>query len=437
MEEKIDIRSDEITEILGTPPKWIVRWGISVVFIVVTVIIVGSAFFRYPDIVTAQAIITTENPPSTVIAKSNGKPAVILKKEGIMVQKGDTLGVIENAANHNDVFILGQLVAILQSSSTQQCDSILQEFNQQNRVLGEIQSTYNAFVNATSELNLFQQQQYHKQKIDALEGELREYRNYYDRLWSQRNLTLKDLKLSQKQFARDSSLFKKGVISASDYEKAQSSLLSKRQAMENARINLSNAAITIEKLKQAIADTNLEYESQLKKSKQAWDNSKQQLASSLSAWNQSYLLVAQSAGKLSYMNVWSNLQEVKAGDAVFAITPSEQGATIARLSLPFEGAGKVKENQRVTIKVNGYPYMEFGVVEGVVATVSGGYTDKGYPALATLPFGAVTSYGEKLSLDRELIGTAEISTEELTLLQRLLSPIKHLITNNTVKSKKN
>ena len=77
MEEKIDIRSDEITEILGTPPKWIVRWGISVVFIVVTVIIVGSAFFRYPDIVTAQAIITTENPPSTVIAKSNGKPAAI------------------------------------------------------------------------------------------------------------------------------------------------------------------------------------------------------------------------------------------------------------------------------------------------------------------------------------------------------------------------
>ncbi|MBN1988290.1 MAG: HlyD family efflux transporter periplasmic adaptor subunit [Bacteroidales bacterium] len=435
MEEKIDIRSDEITEILGTPPKWIVRWGISVVFIVVTVIIVGSAFFRYPDIVTAQAIITTENPPSTVIAKSNGKPAAILKKEGVMVQKGDTLGVIENPANHNDVFTLGQLVAVLQSSSTQQCDSILQEFNQQDRVLGDIQPSYNAFINATSELNLFQQQQYHRQKIEALEGELREYRNYYDRLWSQRNLTLKDLNLSQKQFARDSSLFKKGVISASDYEKAQSILLSKKQAMENARINLSNAAITIEKLKQAVADTKLEYESQLKKSKQQWENTKQQLASSLSAWNQSYLLLAQSAGILSYMNVWSNLQEVKTGDAVFAITPNEQGATIVRLSIPFEGAGKVKAKQRVTIKVNGYPYMEFGVVEGEVASISSGYTEKGYPALATLPLGATTSYGTTLSLDRELIGTAEIATEELTLLQRLLSPVRHLLTNSTVRKR--
>jgi HlyD family secretion protein len=126
------------------------------------------------------------------------------------------------------------------------------------------------------------------------------------------------------------------------------------------------------------------------------------------------------------MSIWSDLQEVKTGDPLFAITPDSMGEVQARLIIPFEGAGKVKPGQRVNIKLDGYSYMEFGMVEGIIHSISSGYNDMGYPALAELPNGPTTSYGIKIQFDRELQGTAEITTEDLSLLQRLFSPIKHL-----------
>ncbi|MDD2550751.1 MAG: HlyD family secretion protein, partial [Bacteroidales bacterium] len=154
----------------------------------------------------------------------------------------------------------------------------------------------------------------------------------------------------------------------------------------------------------------------------------------LSAWENSFLLIASSTGKLSFMGIWSDVQEVKAGDPLFSITPNNIGEVQARLIIPFEGAGKVKSGQRVNIKLDGYSYMEFGLVEGIIHSVSSGYNDQGYPALALLPNGVTTSYGVAISFDRELLGTAEITTEDLSLLHRLFSPLKHLYSSKVRKT---
>ncbi|MDY0202359.1 MAG: HlyD family secretion protein, partial [Tenuifilaceae bacterium] len=61
---KINIKSDEITEILGTPPRWVVRWGITLIFTIIGIVFIGSIFFRYPDTIIAPVVITAENPPS-------------------------------------------------------------------------------------------------------------------------------------------------------------------------------------------------------------------------------------------------------------------------------------------------------------------------------------------------------------------------------------
>ena len=48
MEEgkEIELRSEEVQEVMGQIPAWIVRWGITILFIVVLVLLVGSYFFR-------------------------------------------------------------------------------------------------------------------------------------------------------------------------------------------------------------------------------------------------------------------------------------------------------------------------------------------------------------------------------------------------------
>ena len=70
---KIEIRSEEIQDILGQVPHWIVRWGTIVILFTVVVLLAGSWFFTYPDIKRAEIIVTTENPPATLVARTSGQ----------------------------------------------------------------------------------------------------------------------------------------------------------------------------------------------------------------------------------------------------------------------------------------------------------------------------------------------------------------------------
>ncbi|MDD4672616.1 MAG: HlyD family efflux transporter periplasmic adaptor subunit, partial [Bacteroidales bacterium] len=398
-----------------------VRWGITLIFTIIGIVFIGSIFFRYPDTIIAPVVITAENPPSVVVPRANGKPAALFVSDEQWVTRGDTLGVIENSSNYKHIFKLKN-----ELSKFALTDSFPKPFTLNNLILGEIQSQYNQFNRALTNLSTFNQQQLHKHKIDAFERELKQYEQYTLRLKKQRFLSAEDVELTYKQFKRDSALYTAGVIAAIEFERSQGMLLAKRQALESAELSIANTGITAERLKQTIVDQKFEYESQHKGLREEVSSSYSQLISALSIWEKNYLLIASSTGKLSFMSLWSDVQEVKAGDPLFAITPSNIGEVQARLIIPFEGAGKVKSGQRVNIKLNGYSYMEFGMVEGIVHSVSSGYNEQGYPALALLPNGVTTSYGVAISFDRELLGTAEITTEDLSLLHRLFSPLKHI-----------
>ena len=72
-ERGFEIKTEEVNELLTAVPKWIVRWGITMIFIIMVSALALSYFIRYPDTLTAKTIITTTNPPVTLISKTNGK----------------------------------------------------------------------------------------------------------------------------------------------------------------------------------------------------------------------------------------------------------------------------------------------------------------------------------------------------------------------------
>ena len=69
----IELRSDSVQEILGKMPSWIIRVGSGLIFLVVLILVIGSWFFSYPEIIESKLVLTTENPPAELIARSNGK----------------------------------------------------------------------------------------------------------------------------------------------------------------------------------------------------------------------------------------------------------------------------------------------------------------------------------------------------------------------------
>ena len=70
------------------------------------------------------------------------------------------------------------------------------------------------------------------------------------------------------------------------------------------------------------------------------------------------------------------------------------------------------------------------MLAGTISRVSVAPSEGEYSLVVSLPNGLTTSYGKRLELRGELAGTAEITTEDLSLLQRLLYPLKHLFTNH-------
>ena len=108
--DDLNLRSEEVQEILGRPPKWIVRVGISIIFVVVAGLFVGSYFLKYPDILPATITVTTENLPAGVMAMTTGKIDTIAVAEKQTVKEGELLAVIRNPAKLEDVMVVKRML---------------------------------------------------------------------------------------------------------------------------------------------------------------------------------------------------------------------------------------------------------------------------------------------------------------------------------------
>lgn len=104
MEHNIELYSEEAQDILSSIPNWIVRWGITVIFVIILMALLCCHFIKYPDVITAPITIVTDNPPSDLIVKQSGLIENLFIKEGSVVEDGDVLAVINSTARWQDVF---------------------------------------------------------------------------------------------------------------------------------------------------------------------------------------------------------------------------------------------------------------------------------------------------------------------------------------------
>jgi HlyD family secretion protein len=93
-------------------------------------------------------------------------------------------------------------------------------------------------------------------------------------------------------------------------------------------------------------------------------------------------------------------------------------------------SGKVKQGQMVNIKLSSFPYMEYGMLRGIIKSKSMVPSGDAYIIEIELPDGLTTLYGKKLEFTQNMSGTAEILTEDQRLLQKMINPLRYLISNN-------
>lgn len=431
---KIEIKSDDVNEILSRAPGWTVRWGNTLILAIVSLFIIGSALFRYPDKLSAPITVTSENLPAQLMAKTTGRVQELFKSDGNVVSKGDVIAMIENSASFTDYIELSDALDSLLGNGFL-AENLVVEDLPVNLQLGDMQDAYNQFLGRAREYGNFIRLDYHSKKSMLIKRELEAQRSMIRQYSRQIAISSEQADIASRRFSRDSLLYVQKVISQSDFESSKASKLSARQDYEGARKNLEDLRLTALQSEQTLLDLELDKDKQKSNLLSGLSGDMDLLKASLRKWEQDYLLISPLDGKLSFTRFWQKNQNVTEGDIVFTVVPGKEANIKGKIFLPLEGAGKVRIGQKVNIKFDNFPYMEFGMVEVKVLRISS------VPALVDnkqvyvvdvlLPQKLVTNYGRELPFSGEMRGVAEIITEELSILQRIVFPVRHILKSRT------
>ena len=152
-EENINIRSAEVNDILGKPPAAIIRYGITVIFAIISVVFAFSFIFRYPDIIVGSFFIQTSNPPAFLLSNTTSKIQSLLIENGDSVYNGQLLAIIGNSTDFENYKKLKQLIEI--HPQPLQVYNVWDSIGGNSGKLGELQAGFAAYLKSVDDYSSF------------------------------------------------------------------------------------------------------------------------------------------------------------------------------------------------------------------------------------------------------------------------------------------
>lgn len=393
--------------------------------LVFVLFILFSWLIRYPDTIPAQVEITTTNPPVTLVTKITGRINSLYVKEREKVTAGQLVAIMETTASIKEIELLKLTIDTIKNPEILSYRQ-LPLFSE----LGELQGFYAAFLKSLSDLNSYMNNDFYGSRIISLTDEISKTQEYISRLSVKEKLYTENKKIEAKKYRRDSILFAGNVIPESSLETSHQSLLRVNMELQQVRLDFSAKSIEMSEKRQLLQDYRITKVQEKEKLISALRESFLNLKAQTDLWENTYLLVSPIDGIVSFTKFWSANQSVVKDEPVLSIVPLDAGKYLGRINLKMERSGKVKTGMLVNIKLSGFPYLEYGMVRGVVKSKSLVPSGDSYIIEIELPDGLTTLYGKPLEFTQNMQGTAEIITENIRLLQKIVNPFRYMVSKN-------
>ncbi len=407
-------------DLLARPPAWLLRWGGTLIFSTVMTLLLMSWLIKYPEIIKAEAILTTSAPPIAIIAKQEGKLHWLKSREQSTVSKGETIAVINNPAELKDVKHLKQWLSNYASNqSIVQMPTLL--------TLGEIQQSYAHFEKLLHEYNFFLKQNNLATKTQDNLQQQRQLHQLIQQYDKQLTTLKQQRQLLNKKRIRNKILQNKNLIAANAIDEIDIELLNNLNQQEQIATTIGKTRLEILNQKSQLNQETTQHQEKSKHYTLQLTEARQNLYSAITHWEQSYLLQSPITGSLTYAKYWSEYQYVKTGDEVVTVVPISDQPILAKIKMPMENSGKVKTGQTVLIKLTGYPYQEYGQLKSSIHSISLVPRENHYTLQAIFPNKLFTSFNKQLHFNQEMSGTAEIITEDMRLIERFFYHIVKIL----------
>ncbi|SFE81375.1 HlyD family secretion protein [Thermoflexibacter ruber] len=420
----LEFRSEEAQEVLTRMPSWIIRWGMTVVFAAVAILLIISFLVKYPDTIQSKVNITTQHLPANIIAKYNGKIEKLFVRENQVVKAGEHLVLLENPADYEDMLKVQEWFKRFHNQLIK--TNILTSPLPDKVNLGMAQNSYASLLKAMREYKFFVVKDFDVSKIARLNEQINSHEVLKSRLIEQKKIMQAAFKLTANKYENDKLFLKKEVISQLEFDNNEKQYLKEKYDLENIEIQIINTQIKIQELEKQILE--------LSQHQEQSDNDKLDdlkklalnLEADLASWEEHYLIKAPVDGQVSFFKFWAEKQYVNEGAEILYIKPDNQ-ELFAYAYVNSDNFGKIKVGQEARIRLDGYPFKEFGVVNAIVTSKSEFAREGKYMVKLSLPQGLKTSYGKVLDFTQDMQGEVRIITEDLRLIERIFYQFRYLI----------
>lgn len=406
-----DIHSEDLQDIIAKPPSWLLRRGITFILLTVLLILGMSVFIRYPETVDSKIRFNTTDAPKILAAKVNGSLVKLLKKDGEWVEVNSPLAYLESTADHDQIVILlDKLQQIRQQpNATYNLEALIEP---KNLNLGELQGAYqNFYLSYLGYISARDHGIYQKRR-SVIHQEVTNVNEQYKKNSQSFELQKKQLDLAEQEYEKYKLLAEKKVISPAELQEKEVLLLAKRQVIPQMENNLISYEGNILSKNKELA----EIENQIGEEQKKFIQSLNSFISEAENWKKQYVMTSPVSGKLIYGEFLQINQQVTVGQKLFYINPKSE-KYYGEVLLPQTVSAKVKKGQKVLIKVNGYPFEEYGYLRGKVEYISDipirdsvFFTTVSLDTVATNPM---------IQLKPGLFGEGEIITEDKSIFRRI------------------
>lgn len=411
-----ELRAEEVQELLTRPPAWLLRWGIIVILAVLVLLLVGSWLIHYPDLVRASFRLTSTNAPKPVLAHTDGKIIQLLAQDGQVVRAGTPLAYLESTARHDNVLRLSsKLVQAWQIGSSKELERLAQLELAGYDQLGELQVAYQTFEQAHIQLRAYLANGFSSQQKAMLQQDIDDLQKIAENLNQQKQLLANDIHLADEEYAIQKQLAEQKVIAPLELKREESKNIARKLPYQQTALALINNLTTQRAKQKEMLEINRQVTEERDKFLQALNT----LQSAVDAWKLKYVMTAPVGGRVVYVGLLQESQSITFNQELFYVVPSNTNY-LGELRVPQQNAGKVSEGQTVLIRFAGYPYEEYGVVQGRISTISAvSYKDSVFLARVLLPNGLQTTYQKTLTQKMGMTATADIITNDTRLLDKL------------------
>ncbi len=431
-------RTEEVKDIIDRMPHGIGKIVALIMVCLAGVLLTLGLMIDYPEKVTGSISITARQAPVRLVANTSGK-LHLLKSNNSLLIENHIIACIENPACLDDVLKIEDFLQHNKSDSLYNHPMI--DILTTDVVLGELSMQYYTFLNSLQKRFNYMEGKPYEKKLESANLLLKSQLQLMESNQKQMGTNAISLQLIGRNLHRDSMLFRTATIAEIDLERSAVSYLGRvenTQIMEKEYTNMQLQANETRSKLQLLELERLEAEQKLGMD---FYSSYNELVNSIRKWRLAYTFSAPFDGKLEYLNFWHENDFVAAGTPVLSVIPSDN-PLLGQVFLPAMGAGKVVVGQEVIIRLDNYPYMEYGSISGKVKMISAlanqteAFAKKNdintYLITVDLPGKLTTNYGTTLDFNYEIKGMADILTRKRKLLLRLFDNLKYIASKKTI-----